>query len=90
MGSCHVGLPRVLGCATDRYVLAGIGFAKTAEGNCQLIGGLDRVRAQLKGPFHNAPLLVGPSRKGFLGKITGNAVFAASVWNFLLNALLWR
>ncbi|BDA42651.1 Folic acid synthesis protein fol1 [Coccomyxa sp. Obi] len=50
----------------------GIGFAKTAEGNCQLIGGLDRVRAQLKGPFHNAPLLVGPSRKGFLGKITGH------------------
>lgn len=52
-------------------VFAGIGFAKTAEGNCQLIGGLDRVRAQLKGPLHNAPLLVGPSRKGFLGKITG-------------------
>lgn len=51
--------------------VAGIGFAKTAEGNWQLIAGLDRVRAQLKGPFHNAPLLVGPSRKGFLGKVTG-------------------
>ncbi|KAK9909901.1 hypothetical protein WJX75_009211 [Coccomyxa subellipsoidea] len=50
----------------------GIGFAKTAEGNWQLIAGLDRVRAQLKGPFHNAPLLVGPSRKGFLGKVTGH------------------
>ncbi|EIE24668.1 putative dihydropterin pyrophosphokinase/dihydropteroate synthase [Coccomyxa subellipsoidea C-169] len=49
----------------------GIGFAKTAEGNFQLIGGLDKVRAQLKGPLHNAPVLVGPSRKSFLGKITG-------------------
>ena len=50
---------------------AGIGFAKTGEGNCQLMAGLARIRQQLAGPLHAAPLLVGPSRKGFLGKITG-------------------
>jgi len=59
---------------------AGIGFAKTAEGNCQLIAGLDRVRAQLKGPLHNAPLLVGPSRKGFLGRITGESYFSICLY----------
>ena len=35
------------------------------------MAGLARIRQQLAGPLHAAPLLVGPSRKGFLGKITG-------------------
>lgn len=50
---------------------AGIGFAKTGEGNCALVGGLPRVRAQLRGALRGMPLLVGPSRKGFLGQLTG-------------------
>jgi len=36
-----------------------------------LVAGLPRVRAQLSGALRNAPLLVGPSRKKFLGRLTG-------------------
>ncbi|KAK9816707.1 hypothetical protein WJX72_004011 [[Myrmecia] bisecta] len=54
----------------------GIGFAKTAAGNLELIAGLQRVREQLSGPLHQMPMLVGPSRKGFLGKLTGHKVAA--------------
>lgn len=52
-------------------VIVGIGFAKTSEGNVGLIAGLQRVREQLEGPLHIMPMLVGPSRKGFLGRLTG-------------------
>ena len=51
--------------------MAGIGFAKTLEGNCSLMGGMERVRTALRGPFHHLPILAGPSRKGFLGRLTG-------------------
>lgn len=52
-------------------LLAGIGFAKTLQGNCQLIRDLPVVRQQLQGCLRHQPLLAGPSRKGFLGKLTG-------------------
>ena len=51
--------------------LAGIGFAKTQAGNCSLMGGMERVRSALQGPFRHLPILAGPSRKGFLGRLTG-------------------
>ena len=41
----------------------GIGFGKTLEHNLKLLGNLERLRV------HNRPLVVGVSRKGFLGKI---------------------
>ena len=50
---------------------AGIGFAKTAQGNLEIMSGLQRIRSQLQGPLQNMPMLLGPSRKGFLGKLTG-------------------
>ncbi len=49
----------------------GIGFAKTSKGNAALIRGLQVVKEQLEPPLNSMPLLVGPSRKGFLGKLTG-------------------
>lgn len=49
----------------------GMGFAKGAQGNLQLISGLPRVRKALRGALRNAPLLVGASRKTFLGLATG-------------------
>lgn len=75
-GLCMCADDRLLtrGLVTSTVMPAGIGFAKTAEGNVALIGGLDRVRQQLDGPLHTMPLLVGPSRKGFLGKLTGTAL----------------
>jgi dihydropteroate synthase len=43
----------------------GIGFGKTQEQNIELIARLD----QLSSVFPNLPLLVGPSRKSFIGKL---------------------
>lgn len=54
----------------------GLGFAKTAEGSMALMAGLGRVRAQLAPPLRTLPMLLGPSRKGFLGKLTGHEVAA--------------
>ncbi|KAL4451314.1 hypothetical protein ABPG77_009386 [Micractinium sp. CCAP 211/92] len=49
----------------------GLGFAKTQGGNLQLMAQLPALRAALPAPLRRLPLLLGPSRKGFLGKLTG-------------------
>ncbi len=54
----------------------GLGFAKTVDGNWALIAQLGRLRRLLRPPLAGAPLLLGPSRKGFLGKATGRTVAA--------------
>ncbi len=54
------------GVRRDRVVLdPGIGFAKTAAQSVALLAGLGRLRRL------GCPLLVGPSRKSFIGKLTG-------------------
>lgn len=56
------------GVSSDRLILdPGLGFAKQGPDNWALLGALDRLRL---GDF---PLLVGPSRKRFLGELTGHA-----------------
>lgn len=47
----------------------GIGFGKTAEQNVELIARLDR----LAKAFAEFPLLIGTSRKSFIGKLLGDA-----------------
>ncbi len=47
----------------------GIGFGKTAEQNVELIAKLD----QLANAFAEFPLLIGTSRKSFIGKLLDNA-----------------
>ncbi|BDG06346.1 dihydropteroate synthase [Anaeromyxobacter oryzae] len=57
------GVPR------ERVILdPGLGFAKTAEQGVELLARVAELRAL------GRPLLVGPSRKSFIGKITGAAV----------------
>jgi 2-amino-4-hydroxy-6-hydroxymethyldihydropteridine diphosphokinase/dihydropteroate synthase len=51
----------------------GLGFAKTTEGNFRLIAQLERLQGLLRPPLKGLPLLLGPSRKGFLGKVTGKS-----------------
>lgn len=52
------------GCAEDQVVLdPGIGFGKSAEGNLVLLGRVGELAAL------GRPILVGPSRKSFLGKL---------------------
>jgi dihydropteroate synthase len=56
------------GVAEDRIVLdPGIGFGKTLQHNLALLRGLSKL-AEL-----GRPLLVGPSRKRFIGEISGSA-----------------
>lgn len=47
----------------------GVGFAKTAEQNAELLGRFGELRNHPK--LRTYPWLVGSSRKGFIGKITG-------------------
>lgn len=65
------------GIGADAIVLdPGIGFGKTVEHNLKLLAGLGRLSAA------GRPVLVGLSRKSFLGRITGREVgdrLAASV-----------
>jgi dihydropteroate synthase len=57
------------GIAPDRLVLdPGIGFGKRLEHNLALLAALPALRAL------SAPLLIGVSRKGMLGALTGRAV----------------
>ena len=53
---------------------AGIGFSKMAEGNLELMAGLQRFRQKLLPPLQKMPILAGPSRKRFLGDIIGKNV----------------
>jgi dihydropteroate synthase len=52
----------------------GLGFAKSAGDSAKLLGRLrDMTRLGLPGILGRMPLLVGPSRKGFIGKLTGES-----------------
>ena len=59
-------------CGVPRESIAidpGIGFGKTAEQNVELIAKLD----QLARAFPDLPLMIGTSRKSFIGKLLGDA-----------------
>ena len=56
------GIPRWL-----QIIDPGIGFAKDLQGNLSLIRNINTLRRSCD----NLPILFGPSRKGFIGKITG-------------------
>jgi dihydropteroate synthase len=56
------------GIAKDRIILdPGIGFGKTVRDNCSLIGHLEEICGR------DYPVLVGLSRKSFIGELTGRA-----------------
>ena len=80
------------GVSRDRIVLdPGLGFAKTPEQSFRVLGGLPAL-ARL-----GLPLMIGPSRKRFLGAATGRdvaerdvATAAACAVGWLLGARLFR
>lgn len=62
--ACRAGVPRA------RLVVdPGLGFGKRLEDNLALLANLERLRERL-----GLPLLVGPSRKAFLGALVGDPV----------------
>jgi len=76
MGEVSVGLRESIVIAQQRGVASesiaidpGIGFGKTAEQNVELIARLD----QLAREFAGFPILIGTSRKSFIGKLLDNA-----------------
>jgi len=80
---------RSLGVNSENIALdIGIGFSKTFEQNLELLGKLDKLVAE----YPDYPILVGTSRKSFIGKILGGvpagerlsgslASTAIAVWN---------
>lgn len=54
----------------------GLGFAKTQDDSLALMAQLGSLQSALPPPLAGLPLLVGPSRKGFLGRVTGREVAA--------------
>ncbi|GAB4820142.1 hypothetical protein N2152v2_007188 [Parachlorella kessleri] len=54
----------------------GLGFAKAGDDSMVLMASLRRLRRLLSPPLRHLPLLLGPSRKGFLGRLTGRKVAA--------------
>lgn len=80
-------LKRVMSCGVkaEQVVLdPGIGFGKTVKNNLQLLGALERFKV------HERPLLLGVSRKSFIGKVAGGEVqergpgsLACAVWGVL-------
>ena len=69
----------------------GIGFGKTVRHNLQLLAGVSRFKV------HQRPLLLGVSRKSFIGKLVGGEVherapgsIACSVWAVLNGVQLIR
>lgn len=89
-GLCwSVDKAKSFGVADESIALdVGIGFGKTMEQNLELIAKLDKLTAQ----FPDHPMLVGTSRKSFIGKLLGGApvddrlsgsiaTAAIAVWN---------
>lgn len=83
---------QLLGVPPDQVVLdVGLGFGKTVEHNLQLLAALGRFTTL------GRPLLVGASRKSFIGKILGVEVgdrlsgsVACALWAAREGALLFR
>jgi 2-amino-4-hydroxy-6-hydroxymethyldihydropteridine diphosphokinase/dihydropteroate synthase len=49
----------------------GIGFAKTSEGSTELVANLPAFRSHISEPYKALPVLLGASRKKFLGQMIG-------------------
>jgi dihydropteroate synthase len=68
--AASVELARAAGVPLERLAVdPGLGFGKRLGDNLALLAGLGSLRRRLA-----LPLLVGPSRKAFLGALTGDAV----------------
>ena len=72
------------GVDPDRLLVdPGIGFGKTADHNLALLAGLDRIAG-------GRALLLGTSRKSFLGAVTGAPVAARLPGSLATLAVAWR
>ena len=64
-----IQIAKKAGVSDDLIILdPGIGFAKTPEQNLQVMNALDQIKAL------NYPLLLGTSKKSFIGEVLGTEV----------------
>jgi dihydropteroate synthase len=88
----RVAAAEAAGVARDRVVIdPGIGFSKTAEQSAELIAAVDRFVET------GYPVLLGPSRKSFMGKLLGlepeerlEATVATCIWSVLKGVKMLR
>lgn len=90
----RIAVARAAGVRADAIVAdPGIGFGKTLEHNLALLADIHRLVDEL-----GVPVLVGTSRKGFLGALWGgvpadqrdDATLATTVWSFSQGAAMVR
>jgi dihydropteroate synthase len=73
------------GVSDEQIVLdVGIGFGKTQEQNLELLAKLDKLVTE----FENYPMMIGTSRKSFLGKLLGGAEPSERLGGSLATALI--
>lgn len=83
--SASIDLARTRGVADESIALdVGIGFGKTLEQNLELIANLDNIVDE----FEKYPILVGTSRKSFIGKLMGGAIPSERLPGSLATALI--
>ena len=76
---------RTAGLQGERIVIdPGLGFGKTAEQNVELLRGLGALR------IFGRPILIGPSRKRFLGMVTARPVEERDTATAAACALAWE
>ncbi len=80
-----LGRARLAGIQSERLVIdPGLGFGKTPEQNIELLRGVGALRVL------GRPILVGPSRKRFLGTLTGRPVEERDPATASACALAWE
>lgn len=73
------------GVAREQIALdVGIGFGKAQEQNLELLAKLDKIVAE----FKHHPMVIGTSRKSFIGKLLGDAPTHARLGGSLATALI--
>ena len=88
----RVAAAEAAGIARDRVIIdPGIGFSKTAEQSAEVIAAVDRFVET------GYPVLLGPSRKSFMGKLLGlepeerlEATVATCIWSVLKGVKILR
>lgn len=80
-----IATAKAAGVGQEQIVLdIGIGFGKSLEQNLGLVGDLD----QLTERFRDYPLLVGASRKSFIGKVLGDVTPDQRLYGSLASAVI--
>lgn len=80
-----IGLARSHAVADEQIAIdIGIGFGKTLEQNLELLAKLDKITSD----FDGYPVVVGTSRKSFIGRILGDAPPSERLGGSLATALL--